>query len=308
MTTNPIIVNLGELSKPATVLIEKISDAVGGIFKPRQIRRIAEASADAEKILAITRIEISELQERGLHRFLIEEGIKQTNIEEITKMALPLVDENATPRDMENDWIANFFDRSRLISDDEMQILWSKVLAGEANSPGTYSKRTVNILGSLDKSDGVLFQALCGFAWFFNDLVPLIYEAHEEIYNNFGINFDSLTHLDEIGLLSFDNLAGYQQINLPKKISISYYENPIDIEFEKENSNELPIGRVILSKVGRELAPITGSKPVPEFYDYIIEEWTTKKGLCVSSPIRTKINGDSLGSDLETVQPPSRWE
>ncbi len=37
------IINLGELSKPATVLIEKISDAVGGIFKPYQIIRAAKA-------------------------------------------------------------------------------------------------------------------------------------------------------------------------------------------------------------------------------------------------------------------------
>jgi hypothetical protein len=28
------LINLGELSRPAIVLIEKISDAIGGIFKP----------------------------------------------------------------------------------------------------------------------------------------------------------------------------------------------------------------------------------------------------------------------------------
>ena len=28
------LINLGDLSKPATVLVEKISDAIGGIFKP----------------------------------------------------------------------------------------------------------------------------------------------------------------------------------------------------------------------------------------------------------------------------------
>jgi len=32
------LINLGELSKPPTVLIEKISDAIGEIFKPYQIR------------------------------------------------------------------------------------------------------------------------------------------------------------------------------------------------------------------------------------------------------------------------------
>ena len=35
--------NLGDLTKPATVLVEKISDAVGGLFKPWQIVRVANA-------------------------------------------------------------------------------------------------------------------------------------------------------------------------------------------------------------------------------------------------------------------------
>jgi len=61
MTENPSLVNIGELSKPATVLIEKISDAVGGIAKPWQIRRVAKAEAEADKIKAIAHIEIDEL-------------------------------------------------------------------------------------------------------------------------------------------------------------------------------------------------------------------------------------------------------
>jgi hypothetical protein len=48
---NPIA-KLGDLSKPATVLIEKISDAVGGIFKPYQIVRVAKAEAEANRIQA----------------------------------------------------------------------------------------------------------------------------------------------------------------------------------------------------------------------------------------------------------------
>ena len=37
---NPVTL-LGDLSKPATVLIEKVSDAVGGLFRPHQIVRVA---------------------------------------------------------------------------------------------------------------------------------------------------------------------------------------------------------------------------------------------------------------------------
>jgi hypothetical protein len=49
---------------------------------------------------------------------------------------LPELTEAATPEKLEDDWITNFFDKCRLISDEEMQTLWSKVLAGEANAPG----------------------------------------------------------------------------------------------------------------------------------------------------------------------------
>jgi hypothetical protein len=66
------LINLGELSKPATVLIEKISDAIGGIFRPYQIRRVAQAETEAEKIQAVSQIEITALQQRALSRFLIE--------------------------------------------------------------------------------------------------------------------------------------------------------------------------------------------------------------------------------------------
>ncbi|HLL76618.1 MAG TPA: hypothetical protein VK421_15295 [Pyrinomonadaceae bacterium] len=51
MSDGNSIVNLGDLTKPATVLIEKISDAVGGVFRPYQIKRLAHAEAEAEKIL-----------------------------------------------------------------------------------------------------------------------------------------------------------------------------------------------------------------------------------------------------------------
>jgi hypothetical protein len=41
---------LGNLTKPADTLIKKISNAVGGIFRPSQIRRVAQAEADGALI------------------------------------------------------------------------------------------------------------------------------------------------------------------------------------------------------------------------------------------------------------------
>jgi hypothetical protein len=287
MTDNTSLVNIGELSKPATALIEKVSDAIGGIFKPWQIRRVAQAEAEAEKIRAVSEIAITKLQRRALQRFLTEEAKKQNNIEAITAKALPQVDQNAKPQNMEDDWITNFFDKCRLISDDEMQILWSRVLAGEANSPGSYTKRTINFLGSLDKNDAVLFQTLCGFSWFIGNILPLIYDVDTEIYNGVGINFNSLKHLDEIGLLSFESLAGYRRLHLPKKIGIAYFGELVTIEFKNEKDNLIETGHVILSKTGQELAPICGARPVPGFFDYVLEKWKSQSDLIVTVPSHT---------------------
>ena len=277
------LINLGDISKPATVLIEKISDVIGGYFKPYQIRRVAKAEADAEIIKAQAQIEVTDLQRRALVRFVTEEARKQDNIENITQKALPQLEETSNPKNMEDDWVANFFDKCRIVSDEEMQSLWAKVLAGEANSPGTYSKRTVNFLSSLDKTDANLFTSLCGFGWFIGDIVPLIFDAKQPIYNGQGINFNTLTHLDNIGLVSFNSLAGFKRLKFPKRIIIIYYRSLFTIEFKKESDNDLEIGHVLLTKIGQQLASICGSKPVDGFQDYVIERWI-KGGLIISSP------------------------
>ena len=42
------------------------------------------------------------------------------------------------------------------ISDATMQILWAELLIEEANKPGGVSKRTIEVVYSLDKSDAEL--------------------------------------------------------------------------------------------------------------------------------------------------------
>jgi hypothetical protein len=276
----------GKIVEPATELIRKISDAIGGGFKPRQIRRVAEAEADAEVIKSKARIKINALQQRALTRFIMEESKKQDNIESITEKAIGQLNASSTPQYIEDDWITNFFDKCRIISDEEMQILWAKILAGESNSPGTYSKRTINSLGSLDKTDAELFIALCSFAWLIEgELVPIVYKEglipDQSIYKKNGINFDSLLHLASIGLIIFES-AGFLKTQFNKQIEISYHNTNLILEFKQQKDNKLSTGNVLLTNIGSELAKVCNSKSIDEFLDYIIERWFNQ-GLVLSS-------------------------
>lgn len=267
------LINLGELSKPANTFIEKVSSAVGGIFKPWQIERVAKAEAKADLIRAESEIQITDLHRRAMQRFVEEEAVRQKNMEAITEKAIPHIQEQSDPSKMDDDWITNFFDKSRIVSDSEMQDLWAKVLAGEANQAGSYSKRTVNFLSDLDKSDAEHFRSLCGFGWIVGSFTPLIFDSEAAIYKNHGITFDVLTHLDSIGLIRFESFSGFARTGLPQKFFVSYCNRPLELTLKGKKEKALSIGHVLLTTIGKELARVSDAQGIPEFYDYAKDKW-----------------------------------
>jgi len=280
----PVQVDTEGLGEPARTLVEKISEAISGIARPWQIRRVARAKADeitilaqaeiaAEVIRAAGQMEITEVQRRAMARFFVEEGMRQENIETITRKALPNVNKDAKPEEMENDWIVHFFDRSRLTSDEDMQVLWARVLAGQANAPGGYSKRTVDILATMEKADAVLFTKLCGFAIRIDGTYPLVYDTHHELYASQGITFDNLAHLEALGVIRFDHLAGFVRRGLGHEGYVDYFGTPLWIGFEKPENNELDVGKVLLTPPGRQLATVCSPEPVDGFANYLREKW-----------------------------------
>jgi len=268
------VINLGDLSKPATVLIEKIAEGIGGAVKPFQIVRIAKAKAKVSIIEAEAEMEAAYLRTRTKNRFWVEEERKQVNIEQITREALPNLNEDARPEDVENDWIANFFNKCRLISDPEMQRLWSQVLSGEANSPGAFSKRTVNFLSSLDKKDAVLFTSLCRYVWTIQgDADPLILDFNSKVYCDFGIDPNILMHLDSIGLINLNKIGWFVIKIKEKQIRCRYFDQSVLLNFENSPNEEFRTGKVVLTQIGKELETICGALPNQDFFDFVCSRW-----------------------------------
>jgi len=266
---NPIIKIDADLSKPANTLVEKIADAFGGYFKPWQMKRVAKAGAEVARIEAESRIQVTDIQRRAMGRWVTEEGARQANIESITQQALPLLGQDAAPQDIGNDWITNFFDKARIVSDSDMQKLWSRVLAGEATAPGAFSKRTVNILGDLDKSDAQLFTSLCGFAWTFSNPAPIIIDLSYEAFVKRNLTFGSLTNLEALGLLRFNASPTFALKTPPNQIIItSYFGRMVFL-----NPHTLNLGVVILTQPGEQLARVCGATPVDGYFEYMLRRW-----------------------------------
>ena len=272
-----------DLTKPATVLIEKISDAIGGMAKPFQIVRVAKAEAKATVIRARAQVQVENLNRRAMLRFRSEKARKQANMEQIISDAIPQLEVGSAPQNLADDWITNFFDKCRVVSDQEMQQLWSRLLAAEANHPGKFSRKTVNLVSDLGKADAELFTAVCNFTWWFRApysyAAPIIFagigEPVHETYSRAGLNFESLTLLNSLGLIQFDAATGFVWNDAANPLHASYFGRVALVPNEAQNLN---LGNVIFTRSGSELASVCHSSAVDGFFEFTRGQWAASQG------------------------------
>ena len=274
---------IGDFGKPATMLIEKISDALGGFFLPRQIQRVAKAEAAAKVTHAQADLAVKQLQENAMNRWVCEESAQQQNMEAITMKAIPLLREDSQPLEIEQDWLAFFLQKSRIISDEEMQHIWANILSAEANSPGKFSKYTINIVSMLSNKDAEMFVNLCKFVFLKSDIPTLIIiDFNNDIYAEHNIDFNTLKHLDFLRLISFEPSNGYvlnEQVDLviltysEKSIKINLHGIPVDNVWRRNTAYTT----ALFTKPGLELFSITERCYIPNLEEYVFDALRDKQ-------------------------------
>ena len=168
METSEIVKLATETAKASNTGL-KLLDRV---FAPWTEKRGADAKAQHAVQIALAQ-RLSDLIEGAqltpeAYDLLITCGGKMSvvNLANILSKALPMLNEDADPSLISDDWIVNWRDKARLFSDDEMALLWAQLLANEANSPGSKSRKAVNVLADLEPEDAKLFRTLSDFRLF----------------------------------------------------------------------------------------------------------------------------------------------
>jgi len=229
--------------------------------------RISEAETD---------IEVASLRQRAGMRLAHEEVARQANIESIIGQAASYLNDDASPEEIEDDWITNFFDRCRIVSDEDMQALWGRILAGEANNPGRFSRKTVNLVADMDKRDASLFVSFCRFVWIITGTPrSLIFDTEHDIYNRQGINFNAVGHLESLGLVHYNGLSGFVLVSQVQKLTFSYFGRRVLLTLPKQEGSRFSQGKVILTQAGKELYQVCQSEPVDDYFEYVYDRWAT---------------------------------
>lgn len=269
MDPNTAMETFGEGAKAAT----KLAEIIEKVFGPRWTRKQAEADAyaDQKKLQTIrdnpdidiiyvngkfnAKQRTSEaLASRAEQRTLAELIRQENNIENILeKTANELQSaERISDETVDDDWISRFFNIAKDVNNEEMQYLWSKILAGEIASPNSFSLRTLEVIRNLSPQEAKIFQKI----------IPLILH-HGNVYfvltsndslNKFNVSFSEILALDECGLIdSSATLTLNLDINKDNPEHLLSEKYIIVIKGLSEVHRKISFGIYPLTRAGREL-------------------------------------------------------
>jgi len=191
------------LGKGSEKLIDVIANAVGAIYRPYGIRREAEAEAYKLKIIEEARTEqkaeevralasakrdemlildsaTSTLEERAAARKRFDELRRQNNLENVLKGAFDHIKDDVCKEPVDPDWLQALVKYAEEANSAPLQDLWSRVLAGETELPGSFSLRALETLKKMSKREAEIFQTACQIGSYFKDdgQMMVIYNFH----------------------------------------------------------------------------------------------------------------------------------
>ncbi len=279
------LANSSGLTQTASILIEKISNAIGVLYEPRKIIKLAQAQAHAELINLNSRLQLSEIEHRAIQSHIRREAFKQDNIERITANAISSLSHDSSPDEISKDWLSYFFNHCDSISEPEMQRVWGEVLAKKASNTSSYSKKTISTLAVLESSDAEIFTKFCSFAVARDQSAELfILDIGESYYRNHDVDYGSALHLESMGLVHYSSegfaVSVDSQINqdTPEdchSILMNYFGKQLEMIVPKsepenltEDSVSISTGQVNFTAVGQELFTLCRAHPSDSFINY----------------------------------------
>ena len=282
------------LSEPTVKLMDMVGSAIGTAYEPRHKRKMADATAyeisvigDAMRNAAdlpvlynqegvvINSDDFNRLMQRAGTRLALQETIKQHNIESVIDNAYEVLEKEdvCSEEPVEQGWINRFFNSVADVSDEDLQNLWGKVLAGEIKQPHSYSLRTLETLKNLSKYEAQLFQKI----------LPLVVECDGEsfvtskssIYSKYGITYDDIMRLDECGLIISDGMIS-TTVKLSQDSVIIHNKNYALVTEGINRETSFTIGVHCLTIAGREILSVleyeSDNKFFVDFAEYCFKE------------------------------------
>ncbi len=191
------------------------------------------------------------------------------------------------------DWFVRFYEAVGNVSNEQMQSIWAKILAGEINKPNTYSLRTIEALKNLSQQEAELFGKICSHC-IFNG--PHLFLPHYDKYlETCQISFGEVLYLSELGLISSDSMLVLKMpIDITPKILFVNRNLLIMVSAADENNRVFEIRQFPLTGVGMELATLVAESPTDDEFISFAKEINTNASINLTVHEIVSREGDEI--------------
>ena len=174
------------------------------------------------------------------------------------------------------------------VSDETLQGLWARLLAGELESSGSVSNDTMSIARDLNKERAEEFQILCSAALSYPDGTPLIVigcgNPGANSLRPYGLSYDVLTNLAHHRLID-NNMASYIDIEADtRKSNLVVQQHEITWLLRRSDATTETDGHgrikgILFTPAGKELFAVVQKNPSPAYTSAMLkaldqEGWT----------------------------------
>ena len=127
-------------------------------------------------------------------------------------------------------------------------------------------------MGRIDPEIEEIFNSFCQFVWVQGEPLPLIYNVLDQVYTKQGITLSVLKTLEESGLILFEK-SGFVKKRFGKHTRLFYFGKPTKIGFLNDMDNQLDLGCVLFTELGKKKALASNARMNQDFYEYVIKQW-----------------------------------
>lgn len=230
--------------------VEKETSDLISVGQTEAKNRFDEASDSSQGKLDISQ----EIQER----MEFQQQKELSNINNVVGMAAhELGAKEVKNNDVDHDWATRFFSDVKDVSSEQMQQIWAKVLAGEVETPGRTSLRTLSILRDMTQKDAERFYQVTKFA-----LGSFI--LNKEEWTGAVPNFPTyaeLLYISQLGLLEVKTELVYALENKNAYYFIDEFVYSISRKDGSGGAFDLRLPGHALTKLGEELSKLASTEP-----------------------------------------------
>lgn len=298
------LINLDGFSNVANNLIDKLSTAVSWVVTNETPKKVAIDTY----IKDIQNSDYDPLTKAALISNAKKTIKEYSNQVQIVQKAISLLTENSDPKSLDDDWLNEFMDKARLVSDEEFQIIWARILAGEIERNNSFSIRTLDRIKSMSKKEAETFSKIATLAIGDSNRKYII--DNKQINEKHGIGLDDIITLEECGLMSAQALTLTTTV-IDDKPSILECDGLYAGVIKSKDGSKIEISRSIytFTQSGKELLNVLN---VERDKDYLLDVLKMIKqknihngNIEISAHKVVKIDGENIEyktEDLLTAQ------